>query len=72
MDLPFVDEGKEFGRSYPADDVDKRTAESCLLSRLCYLFVKWVQAFKAEGIDIYAVTPQNEPLNHGNSASVDT
>ena len=33
-------------------------------------FVKWVQAFKAEGIDIYAVTPQNEPLNHGNSASM--
>lgn len=25
-------------------------------------FVKWVQAFNAEGIDIYAVTPQNEPL----------
>ncbi|WP_347222647.1 glucosylceramidase, partial [Bacteroides congonensis] len=33
-------------------------------------FVKWVQAFKAEGIDIYAVTPQNEPLNRGNSASL--
>ena len=31
-------------------------------------FVKWIQAFKAEGIDIYAVTPQNEPLNRGNSA----
>lgn len=33
-------------------------------------FVKWVEAFKQEGIDIYAVTPQNEPLNHGNSASL--
>ena len=33
-------------------------------------FVKWIQAFKAEGIDIYAVTPQNEPLNRGNSASL--
>ena len=33
-------------------------------------FVKWVQAFNAEGIDIYAVTPQNEPLNRGNSASL--
>lgn len=32
-------------------------------------FVKWIQAFKAEGIDIYSVTPQNEPLNRGNSAS---
>lgn len=33
-------------------------------------FVKWIQAFKKEGIDIYAMTPQNEPLNHGNSASM--
>ena len=32
--------------------------------------MKWVQAFNAEGIDIYAVTPQNEPLNRGNSASL--
>lgn len=32
-------------------------------------FVKWIQAFKANGIDIYSVTPQNEPLNRGNSAS---
>lgn len=32
-------------------------------------FVKWIQAFEKEGIDIYAVTPQNEPLNPGNSAS---
>ncbi len=33
-------------------------------------FVKWIQAFKKEGIDIYAMTPQNEPLNRGNSASM--
>lgn len=33
-------------------------------------FVKWVQAFDREGIKIYAVTPQNEPLNRGNSASL--
>lgn len=32
-------------------------------------FVKFVQAMKAEGIDIYAVSPQNEPLNRGNCAS---
>ena len=32
-------------------------------------FVKWIQAFQQNGIDIYAVTPQNEPLNGGNSAS---
>lgn len=33
-------------------------------------FVKWIQAFQAEGINIYAITPQNEPLNAGNSASL--
>ncbi|MDR2039072.1 MAG: glucosylceramidase [Bacteroidales bacterium] len=33
-------------------------------------FVKWIQAMEAEGIRIYAVTPQNEPLNRGNSASL--
>lgn len=33
-------------------------------------FVKWIQAFKQHGIDIYAMTPQNEPLNRGNSASM--
>lgn len=33
-------------------------------------FVKWIQAFKKEGVDIYAMTVQNEPLNHGNSASM--
>jgi len=32
-------------------------------------FVKWIQAFQENGINIYAVTPQNEPLNSGNSAS---
>ncbi len=33
-------------------------------------FVKFVQAMKQQGIDIYAVSPQNEPLNHGNCASL--
>jgi glucosylceramidase len=32
-------------------------------------FVKFVQAMSKEGINIYAVTPQNEPLNSGNTAS---
>ena len=32
-------------------------------------FVKWIKAFQTNGINIYAVTPQNEPLNAGNSAS---
>jgi glucosylceramidase len=45
------------------------------LNPACYTdygtyFVKWIQAFTAQGIPIYAVTPQNEPLNRGNSASL--
>ncbi len=33
-------------------------------------FVRFVKAFAAEGISIYAVSPQNEPLNPGNCASL--
>lgn len=33
-------------------------------------FVKWVQAMQEAGIPVYSVTPQNEPLNRGNSASL--
>jgi glucosylceramidase len=33
-------------------------------------FVKWIHAFEKAGIPIYSVTPQNEPLNRGNSASL--
>lgn len=33
-------------------------------------FVKWIHAFEKEGLKIYAITPQNEPLNRGNSASL--
>nr|WP_321485540.1 glycoside hydrolase family 30 beta sandwich domain-containing protein [uncultured Draconibacterium sp.] len=33
-------------------------------------FVKWIQALREYGINIYSVTPQNEPLNRGNSASL--
>lgn len=33
-------------------------------------FVRWIQTMEAEGFDIYAVTMQNEPLNHGNSVSL--
>lgn len=33
-------------------------------------FVNWIQAFEQQGIKIYSVTPQNEPLNRGNSASL--
>lgn len=45
------------------------------LKKECYqdyatYFVKWVQAFADHGINIYGLTPQNEPLNRGNSASM--
>lgn len=33
-------------------------------------FARWIKAFEANGIKIYGVTPQNEPLNRGNSASM--
>ncbi|MDR1552235.1 MAG: glucosylceramidase [Prevotellaceae bacterium] len=33
-------------------------------------FVKWIQAFAQNGINIYSITPQNESLNRGNSASL--
>ena len=33
-------------------------------------FVKWVQEMEAEGFPIFAITMQNEPLNHGNSMSL--
>ena len=33
-------------------------------------FVKWCQEMEAEGFPIYAITMQNEPLNHGNSMSL--
>ncbi|MDR0348518.1 MAG: glucosylceramidase [Tannerella sp.] len=45
------------------------------LNPACYqdyadYFVHWITAFGKEGIPVYAVTPQNEPLNRGNSASL--
>jgi glucosylceramidase len=33
-------------------------------------FVKYIQAMKAQGITIDAITPQNEPLNGGNTPSM--
>lgn len=33
-------------------------------------FVKYIQAMKAESINITAITPQNEPLNDGNNPSL--
>lgn len=33
-------------------------------------FVKFIETMKAQGINIYAVTPQNEPLNKANCASL--
>ena len=33
-------------------------------------FVKWINAYQSAGVPIYAITPQNEPLNKGNCASL--
>ena len=33
-------------------------------------FVKYIQQMQAEGISIYAITPQNEPLHPGNNPSM--
>lgn len=33
-------------------------------------FVKYIQQMQAEGINIYAITPQNEPLHPGNNPSM--
>lgn len=33
-------------------------------------FVQWVQEMESNGFPIYAITMQNEPLNHGNSMSM--
>lgn len=33
-------------------------------------FVRWIRTMRQEGFGIYAVTMQNEPLNHGNSMSM--
>jgi glucosylceramidase len=33
-------------------------------------FVKWINAFETHGVPIYSITPQNEPLNGGNTASL--
>ena len=33
-------------------------------------FVRFIMAMASEGVSVYAVSPQNEPLNSGNSASL--
>ncbi|MCD8313117.1 MAG: glucosylceramidase [Bacteroidales bacterium] len=48
---------------------------SASLKEDCYeiyaqYFVEWIQYMESQGFDIYAVTPQNEPLNKGNSMSM--
>lgn len=35
-----------------------------------WYFVQWIKTFENEGIPIYSITPQNEPLNRGNSMSL--
>ena len=56
-------------------DADRYTWTGGTLKPSCYqdyaeYFVKWIQYMQSQGLDIYAVTPQNEPLNAGNSMSM--
>lgn len=56
-------------------DVDMYSWTGGTLKPSCYqdyaeYFVKWIQYMQSQGLDIYAVTPQNEPLNAGNSMSM--
>lgn len=39
-------------------------------SAYAHYLVKYIQAMKAEGITIHAITPQNEPLHPGNNPSL--
>ena len=56
-------------------NVDRYSWTGGTLKPSCYqdyaeYFVKWIQYMQSQGLDIYAVTPQNEPLNAGNSMSM--
>ena len=46
-----------------------RLKPSCYSIYAEYL-VRWIETMEKEGFDIYAMTMQNEPLNHGNSISM--
>ena len=35
--------------------------ETSVLEAYARYFVKWIEAYRAEGVDVYAVAPQNEP-----------
>ena len=53
---------------------NKRTKGGSLLREYYGVYarylVKYIQAMAGEGIDIYAITPQNEPLHPGNNPSL--
>ena len=56
-------------------NVDRYSWTGGTLKPSCYqdyaeYFVKWIQYMQSQGLDIYAVTLQNEPLNAGNSMSM--
>ena len=44
--------------------------KSELFDSYAIYFVKYIQAMEIEGIHIYAITPQNEPLHPGNNPSM--
>lgn len=57
------------------DDTPYNSWTSGSLRPECYddyarYFVRWIETMESMGFDIYAMTIQNEPLNHGNSMSL--
>lgn len=57
------------------DDTPYNSWTSGSLRPECYddyakYFVLWIETMESMGFDIYAMTIQNEPLNHGNSMSL--
>ena len=61
---------KSLSEPVPYDSWTSGTLNPAYYQTYADYFVKFIQAFQSEGIPIYAVTPQNEPLNRGNSASL--
>lgn len=53
----------------PHDEWTDGHVNPMLYNEYAEYFVKFVQAMSGQGINIYAVSPQNEPLNKQNSAS---
>lgn len=61
---------KEIGSGTPYDSWTGGRLNPACYETYAQYFVKFIEAFRAQGIHIHAVTPQNEPLHSGNCASL--